>query len=72
MQYLGLLFELLFLGMGIYLTLFAWGAIPFGKADAARRAEQFRRDNKTWLLIGGFLLSLLMFFNVLFSLSQLL
>lgn len=56
MEYLGLLFELLLLGIAIYLYLFATGRLKAKTETAQTKAEQFRKDNQNWLKYGSLLL----------------
>ncbi len=72
MQYLDLVFNLLFLGLGIYLYLFSIRGLRGGAPEARQRAEQFRRKNARWLRVLSLLLMAIMFFNVILSLRALL
>jgi len=49
MEFLGLLFEFLFLAIGIYLYLFAVGKVSTSDPKARLRAEAFRTKNGRWL-----------------------
>ncbi len=51
MDYLGLVLELLFLALGVYVYLFALGKIKFKDPTTAQKAEQFRLQNKGWMRI---------------------
>lgn len=72
MQYLGLIFEFLLFALGVYLYLFAIGAISSRNPEATARAEAFRRENYRWLRLGGLALMAIMFINVLLSLKEIL
>ncbi len=71
MEYLGLLFELLFLVLGVYLLLFSFGYLRTQDPEAKARAEAFRARNKWWLGIAAALLILLMTANLVLHLMQL-
>ena len=45
MQWTALLIQLLFLGLGIYLYLFAVGAIKIKNPERAKNLEQLRKEN---------------------------
>ena len=71
MQWLGLITEILFLAMGVYLYLFAIGGIKFKNPDFAGRAEKFRQENRSWLRLAALALMAIMFVNVFLSLGAL-
>lgn len=71
MKWIGLLLELLLLGVGVYVYLFSRGVVKLGKGEMGAKAEQFRKENTTWLRILALALTAIMFFNVAFSLSSL-
>lgn len=60
----GLLVNLAFFAIGLYLYLFARGLIRFGKPDARARAEAFRKDNATWMRLLGLALAAIMAINI--------
>ncbi|MBB4077757.1 hypothetical protein GGR28_000358 [Lewinella aquimaris] len=69
---IGLVIELLFLALGVYLYLFARGAVKVGKPDTRSRAEEFRRDNATWMRLLGLALAAVMLLNVILHVRELL
>ncbi len=71
MAYLGLLIELLFLAMGVYIYLFSIGRLRSGDEKARKRAEEFRRRNGGWMRITALLLIALMSVNIYLHLVQL-
>ena len=71
MEYLGLLIELLFLAMGIYIYLFSTGRLRSGDEKAQKRAEEFRRRNGGWMRVAALLLIALMAVNIYLHLVQL-
>lgn len=71
MEWIGLLTEVLFLALGVYLYLFAVGGIKFKDPNFARRAEKFRQENRSWLRFAALALMAIMFVNVFLSLSVL-
>lgn len=71
MKWLGLLVELLLLGLGLYIYLFARGMISFGAGERAEKAARFRAENGQLLRILALALMAIMLMNVLFSLGNL-
>ena len=69
---IGLLIELLFLALGVYLYLFARGAVRAGSPEQRSRAEAFRLENKGWMRILGLALAAIMLLNVIVHLKELL
>jgi hypothetical protein len=67
---LSLIIEIAFLGIGIYLYLFARGLVSFGKPEARARAESFRQDNATWMRLLGLGLAAIMALNVVFHIRE--
>ena len=72
MEYLGLLIELVFLAMGIYLYLFAIGKTKAADPAAQERAEAFRQRNAWWLRLAALALTAIMTVNIVLHLMQLL
>ena len=72
MEYLGLVFELIFLAIGVYIYLFAIGKISAGDAEARERAEAFREKNFWWLRLLSLLLIAVMIVNLYLHVTQLL
>ena len=70
-EYLGLLFEFLFLGIGVYLYLFARGLINAGSPDLQKRAESFRQANGWWLRLLALAIVAIMALNIYLHLRQL-
>jgi len=70
MNILGLLFELFFLAMGVYLYLFATGRLRVGDANARKKADAFREKNGWWLRLGGLALVAIMAINIFIHLQQ--
>ncbi len=64
MEYLGLIFEIIFLGLGVYIYLFSIGKLTSKDPEIQKKAEAFRLKNKTWLRLSGLLLMALMSVNV--------
>jgi hypothetical protein len=71
MEYLGLLVELAFLAMGIYLYLFAIGKAKAADPAARERAEAFRQRNAWWLRLASLALVAIMTVNIVLHLMQL-
>lgn len=72
MEYLGLVFELIFLVIGVYLYLFAIGKVSTNDPEARKRAEAFREKNGWWLRLLSLLLIAIMVVNLYLHISQLL
>ncbi|MCB0619508.1 MAG: hypothetical protein KDC43_12545 [Saprospiraceae bacterium] len=70
MDFLGILFELLFLTLGVYAYLFAIGKITGKDPEQRAKAEAFRQANAWWLRILGLGLSAIMLVNLLLRLLQ--
>jgi len=64
MNYLGLLFEVLLFGLGLYVYLLSRGAITFKNSESAKKAEEFRLANKTWMRLTSIALMALMAFEI--------
>ena len=71
MDYLGLLIELLFLAMGVYIYLFSIGRLRSGDEQVQKRADEFRRRNGGWMRIGALLLIAMMAVNITLHIMQL-
>lgn len=65
MEYIGFLFELLLLGLGVYLYLFAIGRLRSKDETAQKNAEAFRAKNAWWLRIGSLALIAIMLINLI-------
>ena len=70
MDYLGLLFELIFLAIGLYMYLFAIGKIRSKNPDMQKKADEFRQKNKTWMRLLGLALTAIMVVNIILHLMQ--
>ena len=68
---LGLIIQIVFLIIGLYLYLFARGLVSFGTPEARARAEEFRKDNATWMRLMGLALAAIMAMNVFFHVKEL-
>ena len=70
-EVLGFVFEIVFLGLGIYLLLLSQGRIKAKNPEAQQRMDEFRLENKSWMMLGGFALVLIMGGSLLIHLWQL-
>lgn len=68
----GLLINLAFFAIGLYLYLFARGLISFGKPETRARAEAFRKDNATWMRLLGLALAAIMAANIFLDVKTML
>lgn len=71
LEWIGLLFELLFLSAGIYLYLFAIGKISTSDPVARQRMEDLRARHGWWIRLAALALTAIMLVNVVLHLRQL-
>jgi len=71
-EILGLIFEILFLVLGIYIYLFALGRIGTRNPEIRSRAEAFRKANGWWMRLLALALIAIMLVNIYFHLMELL
>ena len=71
MDILGLIFEFLILGIGIYCYLFVTGRIRFKDPESAKKAEAFRQSNKLWLRLLSLALIAIMSLEIILHIRQL-
>ena len=71
MEYLGLIFETIFLALGVYVYLFSIGKLRSKDPEIQKKAEDFRLKNKTWLRISALLLMALMSVNIYLHITEL-
>ncbi len=64
MEYLGLLVELLFFALGLYLYLLVRGFVRPGNEEQARRLDAFRQKNGWWLRVLSLALMAVMAANI--------
>ncbi|MTB50817.1 hypothetical protein [Lewinella sp. W8] len=67
----GLVIEVIFFAIGLYVYLFARGFISFGKPEVRKRAEEFRKENATWMRLLGLALAAVMLLNIVFHVREL-
>ncbi len=70
-EILGLLIELVFLALAIYLYLFSIGKIKTKDESLQQKGDAFREKNGTWLRILSLAMTIIMLINVLLHLKQL-
>ena len=69
MEIIGLLFEFIFLALGVFAYRFATGKMKF--SDAQRpMAEQFRKENGGWMRILGLALTAIMSVEIVLHIFQ--
>ncbi len=71
MDYTGLLFEFIFLGMGIYLYLVAVGKVEPKEEQARERSKAFRDKNAKWLRPVSLALVAIMLVNIILHIMDL-
>jgi hypothetical protein len=72
LDYLGLIFEIIFLALGVYMYLFAIGKLTSKDPEIQKKAEAFRQKNKTWMRIASLLLVAMMSVNIYLHIVELL
>ncbi len=70
MEYIGLLFEGIFLAIGFFSYRFATGKMRFSESQGPA-AEQFRKENGGWMRILGLALTAIMSVEVTLHIVQL-
>lgn len=70
MEYLGLVFEILFFLLGLYLYLFARGLVSTGNPELRKKAEAFRDSNSWWIRLLGLALIAIMGLNIFLHLRE--
>jgi hypothetical protein len=68
-DYIGLIFELILLALGIYAYLFSIGKLKSGNPEAQKKAEAFRKQNG-WLKYAALALIAMMIVNIYLHLVQ--
>ncbi|MCB0706229.1 MAG: hypothetical protein KDC34_13000 [Saprospiraceae bacterium] len=71
LDYTGLIFEIVFLAIGVYVYLFARGVISFKDPAARARSEEFRKENGRILRILALALIAVMGMNIAIHLYSL-
>jgi hypothetical protein len=70
MEYIGLLFELIFFAIGFFSYRFAMGKIRFS-ASQQPAADSFRKENGGWMRILGLALTAIMSIEIVLHIFQL-
>jgi len=70
MEYLGLIFEFIFLAAGIYLYIFASGKLTAKNSAVSEKSEEFRKANGGWLRILSLGLMAVMIINIILHIQQ--
>lgn len=71
MQFVSLFFEILILAFGVYIYLFSTGKLTVKNPAQQKKAEEFRKENATWMRILSLLLIALMSIEVFLNISSL-
>jgi hypothetical protein len=69
-NYIGLLFEIIFFAIGVYLYLFARGLVRTGNSELQKKAEAFRQDNAWWMRLLGLAIAAIMGANIFLHLRE--
>ena len=70
MEIIGLLFEFIFLAIGVFAFRFATGKMTFSEAQRPM-AEQFRKENSGWMRVLGLALMAIMGLEIALHIFQL-
>lgn len=70
MEYLGLLFEVIFLGLGIYVYLFSRGFIKPKTVEAEKATESFRGKKGRWVRLLALALIAVMAIEIILNLKD--
>lgn len=70
MDILGLIFEILFLGLGVYIYLFVRGFIKHEDAKKQAKADDFRKENGWWLRLMAIALMAIMTINIILHIQD--
>ncbi len=70
MEYLGLLFEILFLGLGVYVYLFSRGFIKPKTDEAEKATESFRGKKGRWVRVLALALVAVMAVEIILNLRD--
>ena len=68
-DYIGLIFEILLLAVGIYIYLFSIGKLKTGDKETQKKSETFRQQNG-WLRYAALALIAMMIVNIYLHLVQ--
>jgi hypothetical protein len=68
---IGLVFEIVFLGLGVYLYLFARGFFTPSRPEAAEKVNRFRKANQGWMRIVGLALAAVFLLNLVLHVRDL-
>ena len=71
MQYLGLIFEILFFAAAAYGYLFTRGYFQAKDPEVQAKAERFRKENGWWLRLGCLLIMALMGIEIFLNVQSL-
>jgi len=71
-EWIGLLFEIVFLALGVYLYLYALGKVKLPTRRRAQEAERFRLRNQRWLRVLALALRAVFGLNIFLHLRALL
>jgi hypothetical protein len=71
MDFLGLIFECIFFGLGLFLYLYSKGKVKITTHGSDAKAEAFRQKNSRWLRILSLLLMAVMSFEIVLHLRDL-
>lgn len=70
MEILGLIFEILFLGLGVYIYLFVRGFIKYKDSETKAKADTFRKENGWWLRLMAIALMAIMTINIILHIQD--
>lgn len=71
MKSVGLIIQIIFLAIAIYVYLFSRGFVKFGSDEVRERSEAFRKENQIWMRYLSLALGAIMLANILLELDVL-
>lgn len=71
MEYIGLIAEILFFALGVYVFLFSRGVFKSKNPERQARVEEFRKDNATWMRYLGLALAAIMLLEIILHIRDL-
>lgn len=70
MKFLALLLEIMILSFGIYIYLFSTGRLTVKDEEKNKKAEEFRKENGSWMKWMSLLLIAVMTFEVILNIKS--
>ncbi len=71
MDYIYLLIEFIFFGIGVYLYLYSRGFLKAKDPVNQKKMDEYRAKNETWMRYGGLFLAAIFLFNIVLHIRDL-